>query len=67
MKLKGVYGWIILIIFVWQWDSRAPESLSRAFWNGLESPRKRPFVVFALMWTVSHLLFKKPRYILIWW
>lgn len=64
---RGDIGWILLAAFVWLWDAYAPETLSRAFWRGLEHPRSRPFVLVAWGWVTSHLFFRKPARILIKW
>ena len=64
---EGGMGWILLAVFVWAWDWYAPESLTKAFWRGLENPKSRPFVLFGFVWVTSHLFFRKPAKILVRW
>jgi hypothetical protein len=66
-RKEGGMGWILLAIFVWAWDWYAPESLTQAFWRGLDNSHSRPFVLFGFVWVTSHLFLKKPQRILIWW
>ncbi len=65
-KIRGDDGWILLAIFVFLWDWFADETLSSALWRGLEHPWKKFPVIATVLWVVSHLLFRKPRRILIW-
>lgn len=64
---KGEVGWGLLALYVFLWDRYAAETLSRAFWRGVEHPMKRWLVVVAWGWVTVHLLFKRPRKLLVWW
>ena len=65
--IRGKQGWQLLIFFIWAWDWFMPESLSESFQRALDDPKTRPFVLFGWAWVSSHLLFRKPKRILIWW
>lgn len=64
---RGTLGWIGLVAYVSLWDSLASETLSRALWRGLENPKSRPVVLFCWLWLTSHLLFRRPKKILVRW
>ena len=67
IRIRSGYGWLGLAIYVWLWDNHAPETLSQGFWRGMAHPEVRLFVLFMWAWVTSHLFFKRPRRILIWW
>lgn len=64
---RGDFGWLLLAVYVYLWDRYASETLSRAFWRGVEHPVHRWWVVAAWMWVTAHLLLKRPAKILVRW
>ncbi len=67
MKLKAEIGWTLFVVYVWLWNKYATEGLSQGFWRGLEHPESRLILIFVWGWVSSHLLFKRPRRILVKW
>ena len=66
-RTRGTVGWFGLIAYIWTWDWNAPETLSQAWWRGLTHRTTRLALIFIWGWVTSHLFFKKPVRILIYW
>lgn len=60
MKLPSEIGILGVVVWVWYWDNHH-EPITRFFW-------KHP-IIATIVWAelFSHMVFKHPRKILLWW
>lgn len=62
----GAYGWLGLAAYVALWDWLASETLTRAWWNAVEHPRRRWLIIAVWGWVTAHLFLKRPARVLYW-
>lgn len=63
----GLLGWVGLVAYVWFWDWYGPETLSQVWWRGLAHRSTRLGLIVVWGWVTSHLFFKRPARILVYW